>query len=103
MRQIPFPWASLACALLWSSNSFGMPTPTQGVRPVLVSQGSSSDALKKGAEAMAAKQPDQARRHFEAALRNDPKQVAAMLGLAELAFQSRNDGETLKWLQQAEN
>ena len=25
-----------------------------------------------------------------------------MLGLAELAFQSRNDGETLKWLQQAE-
>lgn len=102
MRQIPFPWASLACALLWSSNSFGMPTPTQGVRPVLVSQGSSSDALKKGAEAMAAKQPDQARRHFEAALRNDPKQVAAMLGLAELAFQSRNDGETLKWLQQAE-
>lgn len=102
MRHIPLRWALLAQALLWSPTVPALPTPTQGVRPVLVSQGDSGDALKQGAEALSAKQPERARKHFEAALRSNPKQIAAMLGLAELAFQARNDGETLKWLQQAE-
>ncbi len=78
------------------------PVPTQGVRPLPAAGSGGNQALQQGMTALQAKQPEEARKAFVAALRASPQSVEAMLGMAELGFQARNDAETLKWLQQAE-
>ncbi len=78
------------------------PVPTQAVRPLPAAGSGGNQALQQGLAALQAKQPEEARKAFVAALRASPQSVEAMLGMAELGFQARNDAETLKWLQQAE-
>jgi Flp pilus assembly protein TadD len=78
------------------------PVPTQGVRPLPTAGSGDNQALQQGLAALQAKQPEEARKAFVAALRASPQSVEAMLGMAELGFQARNDAEALKWLQQAE-
>lgn len=94
--------ALLAGVLLLSlvPTSQALPVPTQGVRPSQA-QGA-PQAFQQGMVALQADRLEEAQQAFQRALRADPQQVEAMLGMAELAFKSRNDADTLKWLQQAE-
>ncbi len=85
-----------------ASVASALPAPTQGVPPLQPSAGAADQALHGGLEALRAERRDEARQAFQAALRADPQRIEAMLGLSEVGFQSRNDAETLKWLQQAE-
>lgn len=96
--------AGVLALVLVAQNGFAVPTPTQGVKPLMQRQDANSahTAFNQGLTALKAKQPEEARKAFQAALRADPKLVPAMLGLAELGFGARNDSEALKWLQQAE-
>ncbi|MBN8504991.1 MAG: tetratricopeptide repeat protein [Burkholderiales bacterium] len=88
--------------LLTTGQTLALPVPTQGVRPVSPGPGGATGDLQEAVAALRDKQPDQARKFFEAALRTDARSLPAMLGLAEVAFGQRNDAETLKWLLQAE-
>lgn len=108
MKRLPSRSAALALAgcaflmLLGAGAARALPVPTQGVRPVSPGPSGAAGDLQKALAALRDKQPDQARKLFEAALRADARSLPAMLGLAEVAFSQRNDADTLKWLLQAE-
>lgn len=78
-----------------------MPIPTQGV-PIAGDAQQAAPALQQAAKALQAGQLDVAQKGFLEALRADPKQVDAVLGLADIAFRERNETELMRRLQQAE-
>lgn len=104
MNSLLHRTAALVFLALSAPPALTMPTPTQGVRPLASApkSGSAQNSFREGVNALKAKQTDEAKKAFNAALRADPNFAPAMLGLVEVATQGGNDQEALKWLQQAE-
>lgn len=95
--------ALFACALLaYALPGFAVPVPTQGVRPLPAAGAAGNQALGQGVQALKAGRLEDAKKAFQVALKANPRSVEAQLGLAELAFQARDEAEALRWLQQAE-
>lgn len=95
---------TLACLLPLSAGA--LPVPTQPVRPLPAegagAGGAAASSMQQAVAALKAGKTEEAQKALQAALRANPKQIEALMGLAELSYKARKDSDTLKWLQQAE-
>lgn len=101
MKRSLVPLALVLCLAL---PALAAPEPSQPVLPRAGTGASNpaDESYARGLQALSAGQPDEARRAFNEALKANDRHVMAMLALAELAFQNKNDTELKRWLQKAE-